>query len=153
MAHKHFTNSPVSQTHLRKLRQSSVVMKCDVCSIVMHGCDARMSLQSHWIFRHTSSRPTLPAAFCDECGKRFVFYRSALANHLLVTHNFSTLWNADIPCRSGCGKTFALKSIERKHHARQHMTTAQFFCDSCTREFKGRPGLQYHLRRCPLLFR
>ena len=151
-ARKHFTNSPVSQMHLRKLRQSSVAMKCDVCAMEMHGCSARGNLQSHWISRHTSSRPTLSAAFCDECGNRLV-NRSALAKHLLVAHNFSTLWKADIPCRSGCGKTFALKQIEIQHHARQHMTTAQLFCDSCTREFKRRPGLLYHLRRCPLLFR
>ena len=149
VARQHLRGSPGAQEFLRKLRQSSLAMKCDVCSMEMHGSSARGNVHSHWIVTHTSSRPTLPAAFCDECGKRLVFYRSALANHLLVAHNFSTLWMADIPCRSGCGKTFALKKIERTHHARQHVTTTQFFCDSCTREFKSRPALQYHLRRCP----
>ena len=152
VARQHLRGSPGAQEFLRKLRQPSLAMKCDVCSMEMHGRHARGKLQSHWMSRHTSSRPTLPAAFCVECGKQFVD-KNTLAYHLLVTHNFLTLWKADIPCRSGCGKTFALKQSEIRHHARQHMTTAQLFCDSCTREFKSRPGLQYHLRRCPLLFR
>ena len=147
-AHKHFTNSPVSQMHLRKLRQSSVAMKCDICSIVMHGRSARLRLHVHWIRRHTSSRPALLLpAFCDACGKRVV-NRSSLAHHLLVAHNFASLWKADIPCRSGCGKTFVLKQIEIRHHARQHAATAQYICDPCSRVLADRNGLRVHLQVC-----
>ena len=146
-ARRHHENSALSQAIAMKKRQTSLVMKCDSCSIEMHGNAARSNLQSHWIRRHTSSRVTLPPVNCDACGKQYN-KRAGLCCHLFMVHDFANLWTVDIPCRSGCGKTFAVKEMENKHHEKQHATIPQFVCDICSRAYKSKRALYYHIHRC-----
>jgi len=161
LCNKSFTQSGHLQTHKRCVHSNSRPYECPFCRKLLK---TNIELKLH-VRIHSDAKPYS----CRHCSGRFT-RPDQLKTHLLKSHNEGTWFTCNI-----CQKKFTCKNHLKKHlfrhegvkpyvcsecpkcfytagelthHQPVHSDYKQFCCGLCGKDFKHKPDVKIHFRKC-----